>query len=159
MERLVGAVVWQWQWHLVTWDLWSNPYPRSDELMIILRSVVWGNVLTYQCLSPVVYQGSLWGRPASIESLSDPTTALGSQSDTYDTQSDTHNTHDSQSDTHDLQSYTHDTQCVRYAWYTWYAWWLTQYILDRGLCSPGSSTGCFFRDCYPPEKLKFRKPR
>ena len=74
MERLV--------WH-------RQPDLRSliwSDLSLMNWSLFWGrwcNVPTYQCLSPV--WGSLWGRRASIEPLSDPTTALGSPSDTHDT--------------------------------------------------------------------------
>ena len=67
----------------------------------------WRKVLTYQCLSPE--RGSLWGRSGSIEALSDPTTALGSQSDTHDTHGDVTNISST------------------YGFAEWYIWW---YITD-----------------------------
>ena len=53
--------------------------------------------------------GSLWGRSGSIEALSDPTTALGSQSDTHDTHGDVTNISST------------------YGFAEWYIWW---YITD-----------------------------
>ena len=67
----------------LTWDLQSGSFHYLMNWWLFWGR--WCNVLTYQCLSPV--WGSLWGRgQASIEPLSDPTTALGSQSDKHDTQ-------------------------------------------------------------------------
>ena len=78
------------------WKDWSGWLVEISDLIYLSDlmnwSLFWGrwcNVLTYQCLSPV--WGSLWGRRASIESLSDPTTALGSPSDTHDTHDGRHN--------------------------------------------------------------------